>query len=164
MGIHVQILSLTTSMLVYISLIVVSLSLCTFPIALFIGFELPSYTFEEPKNNLFPVPILDVALVTSIESERQFITEIALVQGTATQDTGSGGDYEFFNSRVIFDPGVTRQIVQFGLLSDYIAEGLENFMIRATRSEDGPTYDCVDPCISLTTINIVDNYRKHSGI
>ena len=103
--------------------------------------------------------------MTSIESERQFITEIALVQGSATQDTGDGGDYVFAVMRAIFDPGVRRQIVSFALNPDLIAEGLENFMIRATRSEDGPAYDCVSPmCISQTTINILDDDRKHSTL
>ena len=129
---------------------------------LFIGFENSSYTFDEPEAN--QTTILDVALVTNIESERTFITEITLVQGSATQDVGEGGDYEFFVERVIFQPGDRRQIVNFTLNPDLIAEGTENFQLRTTRSEDGPAYDCVSPdCISLTTIFIVDEDRKHSA-
>ena len=128
---------------------------------MFIGFEQPSYTFDEPQ--LFLAPITEVALVTSRKPEQQFITEVTLLQGSATQDVGFGGDYIFSVHRVIFDPEVTRQIVPFALNSDLIAEGTENFMIRATRSVDGPPYECVSPdCISLTTIFIQDNDSKHT--
>ena len=108
--------------------------------------------------------ILDVALVTNRESERQFITELTLVPGSAALDVGAGGDYIFAVRLVIFDPGIRRQIVRFALNPDRIAEGTENFMIRATRSEDGPSYDCVSPgCISATTIVILDDDRKCSA-
>ena len=53
--------------------------------------------------------------------------------------------------------------MRFTLNPDLAAEGTESFMIMATRSEDGPAYDCINPCISLTTIEIVDD-RKHSAI
>ena len=139
---------------------IVSPSSCAFPTGLFIGFEQPSYTFDEPKLN---IKIVDVALVTSIESERQFVTEIALVQGTATQDVGAGGDYTFAVERVIFDPGVRNQSVQLEINPDSIFEGTESFQIRAISSQDGPAYDCVDPCIALTTIFIVDDNRKYSA-
>ena len=144
-------------------MIILFLLSCVFPTGLFIGLEEPSYTFDEPE--LFQTPITEVALMTSVESEQQIITEIALVQGTATQDTGGGGDYIFAIERAIFDPGVRRQIVPFALSPDLIAEGLENFRIRVTRSEDGPAYDCVLPqCISQTTINILDDDRKHLAL
>ena len=129
---------------------------------LFIGFENSSYTFDEPEAN--QTTILDVALVTSIESERRFITELALAPGSATLDVGAGGDYIFTEMLVIFNPGVRREIVRFELNPDLIAEGTENFMIRATRNEDGPPYDCVSPqCISATTIIILDDDRKCSA-
>ena len=139
---------------------------CAFPTGLFIGFENSSYTFDEPPG-ITAVTITDVALVTSIESERQFFTEIALVLGSgpgaATRDVGEGGDFVFDVVRVLFDAGVRREIVSFRLNPDLVAEGTESFQIRATRSEDGPPYDCIMPdCISLTTINIVDDDRKHS--
>ena len=136
-----------------------SLLQCVFHTDLFIGFEAATYTFGEPEA--FTMNINEVALVTNIKSERQFVTEIALVQGSATQDVGKGGDYVFAVEQVIFEPGVRRQIVPFVLNPDLIAEGTEDFTIRATRSEDGPPYDCIPPCISLTTIVIMDNDRKH---
>ena len=51
----------------------------------------------------------------------------------------------------------------FALNPDLNAEGNEDFMIRATKSEDGPAYDYVSPCISLTTIFIVDGGCKHNS-
>ena len=138
-------------------MIVVTPPSCSFLTGLFIGFERLSYTFDEPEST---TPITEVALVTSTTSERRFITEISIVPGSATRDIGFGGDYEFSVERIIFDPEETRQIVQFSLNADLIAEGNEDFQIRATRSEDGPPYDCVSPCISLTTIVIMDDDRK----
>ena len=132
-----------------------------FTTGVFIGFEKPSYTFQEPT--VFWTSIREVALVTSNEFEQQFIAEITIVPGSATRDVGFGGDYEFggdYVYRVIFDPGVTRQIVPFWLIPDDITEGTESFTIRATRSMDGPPYECVSPCISETTIYILDNYSK----
>ena len=127
---------------------------------LFIGFELPSYTFQEPE--IFQ-NIMEFALVTSRVPEEQVIVEIALLQGSATKDVGEGGDYEFAVRLVVFDAGVTRQIVRFALNPDLIAEGTESFEIRAMASEYGPDYDCVSPCIPVTTIFILDdNDRKHS--
>ena len=95
--------------------------------------------------------------MTNIESERQFITELTLVQGSATEDVGAGGDYAFNIIRAIVFPGNRRQSLLFSLNPDLIAEGTENFQIRATRSEDGLPYVCVPPCISLTTIFIQDD-------
>ena len=102
--------------------------------------------------------------MTSMEFEQQFFTEITIVPGSATRDVGFGGDYEISVNRVIFDPGVTRQIVPFMLYPDDITEGTESFTIRTTRSIDGPPYDCVSPCISETTIYILDNYSKYMCI
>ena len=101
--------------------------------------------------------------MTSIESERTFFTEVFFMNGSATQEIGEGGDYSFTVARAIFSPGIRRAIVPFTLLPDIIAEGTENFMIRATRSEDGPAYSCISPCISVTTINILDNDGKISA-
>ena len=135
---------------------------CAFPTGLSIGFEQQNYTFMEPPVLL--MPILEVALVTSIASERRFVTEIRFMNRTAVQDVGRGGDYSFSISRVIFDPNVTREIVQFALVPDIIAEQTESFIIRATRSIDGPAYDCIEPdCIPDTTIFILDDDCKHSA-
>ena len=101
--------------------------------------------------------------MTSVVSElsHPFITNLTLVQGSATQDIGEGGDYEFDTEEVHFYSGSRRQVVSFVLNPDLIVEGTEDFMIRATRSEDGPPYNCIPPCIPLTTIFILDNDRKH---
>ena len=138
---------------------IVSSSLCAFSAGFFIGFERPTYFFDEPAA--FQTSIMEVALVTNRVPEQLFITQIALVQGSAMQDTGDGGDYVFDVERIVFLPGVRRQIVPFTLNPDTITEGTEDFQIRATRSGDGPAYGCVDPCISTTTIFIQDDDRKY---
>ena len=133
---------------------------CSFPVAIFIGFEFASYTYEEQEANITTGQQLQVIhLIKSIESEQTFDIVI--------RATYSGGRPATFDVDYTAGAAVTQYDFRFDqdrlvfpitLLDDEIPEGTETFQLISLPLAGGAPFN---PSVnSTTTVFILDNDCK----
>ena len=135
----------------------------SFPIAIFIGFEFVSYTYEEQEavvpDPFFPGQQLQVIrLVKSTESEQTF--DIAIIAtGSGEQAAEFGVDYttgaRLSQENIVFYFENDTRVFQLVLREDDMPEGIETFQLISLQRGGGAPFN---PSVNSTaTVFILDN-------
>ena len=144
--------------------------------AISIGFQLPSYTYNEPMfyevinesftppNNLTAYGPVYLIKENNVTTEQLFLIDIEVSDAVpeGTNPATLSEDFET-GAGVLFPPNMQRLLLNFTLLPDNIPEGTEAFLVSSSRQDTlGPITlpDYRPPMFASTFINILDDDRE----